>query len=456
LTRLFGLDALILFDLPNPVLSRLMLTMPFAIAETAALSALRSPLQVRDRADQLFELACGDQLQHFRCNLERLPAVIAQLQTTLDQQPEGSVPYSRWHQFNLGGIPRLHQLFDQMAELSPLETVWAKFDLVIISVLLDAHPGYEWEYREAETGLTWSGNAGLAIATYRMFEQGLFSSNAAKPFQVDAVGLQSISRARLEAALQVGPDNPMRGVEARSQLLQQLGRLLYRNPEFFGAEQPRPGYLVNYFLEQARNNQLPASTILKAVLKGFTEIWPSDLQLSAAKLGDVGRHRALAQASRGQGGDFVPFHSLAQWLTYSLVDPLSEVGIQVSSLEELTGLASAHNAAFCLASGLLELRSLEWDIERSTRTALTDRGVGPGYIAPKTLQEEMMVELRGLTIALIDRLSAGIDPGEAHRAVPIGRTMQAIACQQQVATGSGPAPFQHLFGDLGPDATVLF
>ena len=34
--------------------------------------------------------------------------------------------------------------------------------------------------------------------------------------------------------------------------------------------------------------------------------------------------------------ELIPFHKLSQWLTYSLIEPLIEVGLNVTRVEQLT------------------------------------------------------------------------------------------------------------------------
>ncbi len=59
------------------------------------------------------------------------------------------------------------------------------FDLVVVSVLLDAGAGNAWKYKEPVTGLTFSRSEGLGVASIHMFESGLFSSDPHQPYQVD-------------------------------------------------------------------------------------------------------------------------------------------------------------------------------------------------------------------------------------------------------------------------------
>ena len=73
----------------------------------------------------------------------------------------------------------------------------ALIDLYVVSVLLDAAAGPTWlftETNEAGSAL-WQGgrSEGLAVATYHMFIEGVFSSDPTNQLQVDGQLLSLIS-----------------------------------------------------------------------------------------------------------------------------------------------------------------------------------------------------------------------------------------------------------------------
>ena len=355
--------------------------------ESAAIAYLRSPIAIRERCGQLFELACADQLHYFRCDLSQLGQVAEYvIQITRESYPDLNVPFhSRWRHFEADRQPRLAILEAKLDGLSPLEKAQTKFDLVITSVLLDAGAGDRWQYIEPETGLVLQRSEGLAIASFHAFCQGLFSSDPQKPLQADAIGLQTLTAAALSRAFQVSSQNPLVGIEGRLQLLQGLGKVLQHHPSAFGFQNPRPGLLVNYLLGQARHGQLEASTVLGAVLSSFGAIWPGRLTIAEDNLGDVWVHSALS--SDRPHAQLVPFHKLSQWLTYSLLEPLQELGLEITGLDTLTGLPEYRNGGLCLDLGLLQIKD------------------------PIVLQQaqlpssEAIVEWRALTVILLDRIA---------------------------------------------------
>lgn len=75
----------------------------------------------------------------------------------------------------------------------PTEKARRLIDLVTISVLLDAGSGPSWKYTDAKMN-THSRSEGIAIATFDMFKDGVFSSDRAAPHRVNGIGLTVLSQ----------------------------------------------------------------------------------------------------------------------------------------------------------------------------------------------------------------------------------------------------------------------
>src|SRR5215831_15746836 len=144
-------------------------------AERDAIAYLRSPVAIRERCQQMLELACADQLRHFAYHPAKLSEVAAYVaEVTRDAYPNLDVPFhSRWRHFDVDGIDRVAQLDAQLGVCSPAERARCHFDLAIISVLLDAGAGERWHYHEAQSGQTYSRSEGLAVASFNAFLQGV-------------------------------------------------------------------------------------------------------------------------------------------------------------------------------------------------------------------------------------------------------------------------------------------
>ncbi|MBD2230655.1 URC4/urg3 family protein [Phormidium tenue] len=405
----------------------------------AAIAYLQRPQAIRDRTRALFHLAEQDRLQHFRYHPEALPATTAYVLDVMRQQyPDGDIPFhSRWRHFEVAGRSRLDLLEPELSRLDPVERTKLKVDLAITSVLLDAGAGNRWRYVEPGTGLGFARSEGLAIASFHSFTAGLFSSQPDHPWQADAHGLTQLTANRLVEAFQVHDNNPLLGLEGRVALLQKLGHALHQQPQFFGPDLPRPGNLVNYWLQTASHSQLSATTILQTILLGLGPIWPGRVELAGINLGDVWPHPQLPDT--GPGSNLVPFHKLSQWLTYSLLEPLQDLGLTITNLDQLTGLAEYRNGGLFMDCGVLSLKD-----PAAAETAHT-----PG--------SPLIVEWRALTLCLLDDLATHLRQSLSLDAetLPLVKVLQGgtWTAGRQIAgerrAGGGP-PIQ-----LASDGTVF-
>ncbi|MCK8499937.1 URC4/urg3 family protein [Myxococcus fulvus] len=359
-----------------------------------AVAWLRTPAAIRERCHQLLDLGLAGKLTHFRVEPSRLPAVVdTVLAVTREAYPTLDIPlHSRWRHFDAGGVKRVEELEARLKGVSPEERARAKLDLAVVSVLLDAGSGPKWRYRE-QGGGTWARSEGLAVASFRMFMDGVFSSDPDRPLRADSEALSRLSLDALAQGLQVTGANPLDGLEGRLHLMHGLGRVL-----------PRPGTLFDLVVAQGRS--VRASELLGHVLEQLGPIWPGRVMVDAVNLGDVWPHSALGPV---EGVDaLVPFHKLSQWLTYSLVEPLEEAGLRVLELDGLTGLPEYRNGGLFVDLGVL--------VPRDAR--LTSEALHPS--------EEPIVEWRALTVALLDRVAALVRGrlGLSAEELPLGKVLQ--------------------------------
>jgi hypothetical protein len=363
---------------------------------------LRSSTAIRERCGQVFTWVNAGQSRHFSCDLTQLEKVADYvIEVMRCEYPNLQIPFhSRWRHFEAKGVPRLAQLHTQLAELTPLKKAAAKFDLAILSVLLDAGAGDIWRYYEQDTGLILGRSEGLAVASLQMFCQGTFSSNSFP--QTDALRLQTLTETELANGLQVNTENPLVGISGRWKLLQKLGQVLVSSPHLFGDKNPRPGNLVNYFWEKSQNRQLAAATVLNVVLEGFSDIWPGRLEIAGVNLGDVWQHPVVADDG------FVPFHKLSQWLTYSLLEPLQELGLEITELDTLTGLPEYRNGGLCLDLGLISAKYPEI------------------FNSSYSVASEVIVEWRALTVILLDQIAVTVRKklGMSAEELPLVKILQ--------------------------------
>ena len=332
---------------------------------------------VRERCGIVFAAAERGNTRHFRFDPRRLDDAVERVAaTTRRRYPDLAVPFhSRWRHLAAGGLDRTAVV---APDVDPAEKTRARLDLAIVSVLLDAGAGPHWHYREAATGLLLARSEGLAVASLRAMQAGLFSADPASPWRADAAALAAVSTARLGEAMQHAPDNPLAGLEGRVALLRRVGEVITGQPEVFGSP-ARLGALYDFWLPQ--RSDLSAPETLRLLLRAFGPIWPGRLTIDGVPLGDCGRHSAVP------GDRIVPFHKLSQWLVYSLIEPLADAGFTITDIDGLTGLAEYRNGGLFLDCGAIV----------PCGDKLTCRPLDP--------MSEAVVEWRALTIGLLDRLA---------------------------------------------------
>jgi hypothetical protein len=368
------------------------------LSTTEDASELLTAAAVRDRCGIVFAAAeCGE-TRHFRVVLARLEeAVCRVVDITRRRYPDLDVPYhSRWRHFSAGGLDRAALV---AAGAGRNQAARARIDLAVVSVLLDAGAGSRWRFREAETGQILSRSEGLAVASLRAMQAGLFSADPAEPWRADAGVLSRITPEALARAFQHAAGNELAGIEGRAALLRRLGEVCASYPDQFGTA-ARPGNLYDYWT--AGSEDLTAPEILRTLLRLFGPIWPGRISLAGVLLGDCGRHPAVP------GDGLVPFHKLSQWLTYSLVEPLDAAGLPVAEMDRLTGLAEYRNGGLFIDCGVIEPRDPVL-LRRSLESL-----------------SEPVVEWRALTVALLDRLASGVCEGLGKTAeeFPLARVLE--------------------------------
>jgi hypothetical protein len=351
-----------------------------------AIAWLRSPAAIRERCEQIFAAAEADKLNYFALQPQRLEATADYVLATMRANyPDLAIPYhSRWRHFSVGGSDRWGN-FALARPVSVRDRSRMRIELAIVSVLLDAGAGNDWRYRDPDSGEYYSRSEGLALASFHMYRQKLFSARP-DSFRVDAEALCAMTERKLARAFQVSDSNPLVGLEGRIELLRRLGGVLQTHPQFFGDE-ARLGRLFDYLAAQA-GDTLPAATILETILTSLSEIWPGRITLDGINLGDVGRHPIIHSADLTDG--LVPFHKLSQWLSYSLIEPLEEAGIRVSGLDALTGLPEYRNGGLFIDLGVLQAKDNA--VLRSLHK----------------VDSPVIVEWRALTVCLLDRLAETI------------------------------------------------
>ena len=355
--------------------------------------ALLSAAAVRTHCGQVAREAIEGRSRYFRWREDRLAPVAAYVVDVIrERYPDLAVPiHSRWRHIEAGGVDRWGRLAASRG-LEGLERAKAAVDLVIPSVLLDAGAGPDWRYSEVGTRAMYARSEGLAIASVELYASGALDD------------LRGITADDIARVFQASPGNPLVGLEGRAALLSRLGALMHTRPEWFGTP-PRLGNLVDAWQARAMQGATPgriaAAEILATLLQVLGPMWPGRLTLHGVPLGDCWPHPAAS-------GGLVPFHKLTQWLAYSLLEPLADAGLEVTGLDELTGLPEYRNGGLLLDLGLVEA------IDPTFHTRLL------------SVDEPAVVEWRALTVIGLDRLAPPVRAalGQDAASFPLARMLE--------------------------------
>ena len=353
-----------------------------------AVRVLRDPATIRARCHAIAAAVADGQSPHFtidRAQLEPVAERVAKL--TRLRFPDLAIPYhSRWRHFEAGGVDRKERLDELLDGRGVEEVARSRIELTLVSVLLDAGAGPQWRFIEyPSVAQRYARSEGLAVASFRAFTQGRFSSDPDDPCRVDAKALMALDAASLATMFQSTPGNPLVGLDGRVALLRRLGEALHDQPQLFGLD-GRPGMMFDVLAEKAGAvRALRAADILGLLLDAFSVIWPSGQSFEGRAVGDVWPHRDAG--GDGASADLVPFHKLSQWLTYSLLEPFEWAGFAVGGLDALTGLPEYRNGGLLIDAGVLVPA-------RPRRMA-----------KPMTPADPWIVEWRALTVAMLDELA---------------------------------------------------
>ena len=360
---------------------------------------------VRDRCKQIFLLA-KEGKTHFKLNLDKLDEVAQFVcNVILDSYPTLDIPFhSQWRFFRSNKTNHFLEFYEKTELFTLREQIKAKLNLIIISVLLEGVAGSRWRYREDKK--EYSLAEGQFMACFRMFMSGTFSNNSNNPLQVDAEKLSKLSLSDLEMGFQSNENNFLVGLEERLNLLHKLSVILLNENCFLNKKETGLGNILDYLLEisSCYGGSLSCAQIFTEVQKLFHPLWLGKLKMAEVNLGDTWIYKSPVTSAVS----VIPFHTHAQWLTYTLLEPLAESGLCIQKINELTGLAEYRNSGLMLDSGLIELKDV----------TLKEKA--------HPIESELIVEWRAITVILLDKLAKHIRVvlGKSEIELPLAKVLE--------------------------------
>ena len=186
--------------------------------------------------------------------------------------------------------------------------------------------------------------------------------------------------------------------------------------------------MVDYLLDHptTQMNSVPVialPTLWLTLMDSLTSIWPrSRTEIGGVSIGDAWPCSSMPSSPPGEPWEnIVPFHKLTQWLTYSLMVPMTKIlRIRFSESELMTGLPEYRNGGLLIDTGLLTLKPSEMRRGLDAYDA-NAKLVGQPSVEVVPLfsaDDDVVVEWRAVTVGFLDELLVevnrllGFSPGK--------------------------------------------
>ncbi|MCV0424468.1 MAG: DUF1688 family protein [Roseibium sp.] len=346
---------------------------------------LFDPDVVRRKAHHFLDLALVGELKHVAADASDLRSVLLNvLETTKENYPDIQIPpYGIWRDFEESGIDRWGALANARAFETAEEMLSASADLAVLACVMNTQRPENWVFNDPMTATAATGKQASSLAAFHMFAAGSFSGEMSDPYRVDAETLIRLDLEELASGLQWDLEKDAGLLEGMQRHLKRVGEALALRPDLFcEGNVTRPGLLATRLAREC-DGAVSATRFLDNLLEALAPVWDGGAQSDDIMLGDSFRHYATPGEETDQ---IVPFHLSAQEMVYSMLEPYAWAGLEVVDLECLTGPSDETHAALFLDTGVMKIRDM--DIDVSAQDA-----------------QDRMIEIRAVSIALIDKLA---------------------------------------------------
>ena len=258
---------------------------------------LRTHPAVRERCGQLLAWARRGESRWFAVD-DRLPRRGRRrvADATRERYPELQIPYhSRWRHFEAGGVDRRAELERRLGDVPGAARAAALVDLTFVSVLLDAGAGPDWRYVEPAPARPSPAPRAWAWPASTPSPAACSPATPERPLQVDAEGLRALVTDRLARAFQVGPANPLVGLEGRAVLLRRLGEALRSSRRSSATSSRGPAGLFDMIISPLGPDVPPTADVtahdILSRSSSLSGIWPAGNAIEGVPLGDCWPHQ---------------------------------------------------------------------------------------------------------------------------------------------------------------------
>lgn len=348
-----------------------------------------APGEIRDRAHRVLQSAEDGKLRHVSVDLARLDAARALVMAAIEAAyPDMQIPpYGLWRDLEAGGIDRWGALAGARGFEGPMEMLASAADLAIVASIMRTRHPVGWVFQETTTGETAQGKQAAALAAFAMFAAGSFSADPMDPFRVDAQALIRMDRQEIAQGLQWDLEADAEFIAALQDHLKRFGEAMALRPDLFATGMTtRPGLLATRLAEaasEAGEEGVAAPDLIDDLLSALAPVWQGGAFAKDVGLGDC---FSLSSAMDALPDTIMPFQLPAQDIVYSLVEPLAWAGFALDGLDLLTAPGDLEHVALFARTGVLT-------VDAGT-TGLDE-----------TQAQDRAIEVRAVTMALVDRLA---------------------------------------------------
>lgn len=143
-------------------------------------------------------------------------------------------------------------------------------------------------------------------------------------------------------------------------------------------------------------------------MDSLAPIWPSTrTQIDGISIGDAWPCSVMPSHPTHPWENIVPFHKLTQWLTYSLMVPMTKLlHVHFAGVELLTGLPEYRNGGLFVDTGLLTLKpeDAKRGLAQYQRNAQLKGQPNMEVVPLFTADDDVIVEWRAVTVGFLDEL----------------------------------------------------
>jgi GTP cyclohydrolase II len=372
---------------------------------------LYSLQNIYENSEKIFMKIINGNSKYFIFNKNNYELLESKIEKELNENYKKNkkfINHSRLNHFEYNKKDYFKILHDENWKTDKIEKLRRSTELIIISCLLDAGAGDNWKYYSIKTNEFHKRSEGLGLCTLQMYEDGLFSSDPANPYMVNAYGLKNLSLQKFMNYFQINDNNDLIGITNRYSIIKKLSLILESNTDYYGYESPRLGNIVDFINlnYNITESGIKDHLIYDILVKSLKHIWENEN--SFVKLpGDIWIHPDFKDPSNMYADHFF-FNKILQWINFSVIDYYEKfTNIEIIQTDILLPLSEYRNGGLLIDENIISLKNslnpkCDCDCCIPTQNNTLDKKL--------KANSPIIIEWRAITINLLKKLFIKIKP----------------------------------------------